>query len=79
MHRSCVEDGLVLLVICRWSLLVLLVWAEEEVRRVKVNCTFENLEGQFEVSSEASAFQVELAKPFLMWHVMEGVGPSPVG
>ncbi len=39
--------------------------AEKEFRRVKVNFTFENLEGQDEVSSEASAFQreeVELAK-----------------
>ncbi len=38
---------------------------EEEVRRVKVNVTFENFEGQDEVSSEASAFQreeVELAR-----------------
>ncbi len=46
-------------------------WAEE-VRRVKVNFTFENVEGQNKVSSEASAFQreeVELAKPFLIWHV----------
>ncbi len=47
-------------------------WAEETVRRVKVNFTFENFEGQDEVSSETSAFQreeVELAKPFLIWHV----------
>ncbi len=45
---------------------------EEEVERVKVNFILENLEGQNEVSSEASAFQreeVELAKPFLIWHV----------
>ncbi len=44
-------------------------WAEEEFRRVKVNFTFENVEGQDEVSSEASAFQrkeIELAKPFLL-------------
>ncbi len=47
-------------------------WGEEEVRRVKANFTFENLESQDEVSSEASAFQreeVKLAKPFLIWHV----------
>ncbi len=45
---------------------------EEEFRRVKANFTFENFEGQDEVSLEASAFQreeVELAKPFLIWHV----------
>ncbi len=48
------------------------MWAEEEVRRVKVSFTFENFEGQDEVSLEASAFQreeVELTKPFLTWHV----------
>ncbi len=55
MRRSCVKDGS--------------RWAEEEVRRAEVNFTFENLEGQDEVSSEVSAFQreeVELAKPFLI-------------
>ncbi len=31
-------------------------WAEENLRRVKVNFSFENFEGQDEVSSEASAF-----------------------
>ncbi len=49
-------------------------WAEEEVSRVKVKFVFENFEGQDEVSSEASAFQreeVELAEPFLIWHVMK--------
>ncbi len=49
-------------------------WAEEEVRRAQVNFPFDNLEGQNEVSSEASVFQreeIELAKPFLIWHVME--------
>ncbi len=61
----------------------------EEVRRVKVNFTFETFEGQDEVSSEASVFQreeVELAKPFphmardedLSLAVLQGVGPSPV-
>ncbi len=54
-----------------------------------VNFTFENFEGQDEVSLEAAAFQreeVELAKPFLMacgedlsLAVLQGVGPSPVG
>ncbi len=34
-------------------------WAEEEVRRVKVNFIFENFEGLDEVSSEALAFQRE--------------------
>ncbi len=45
---------------------------EEGVRGVKANFTFENFEGQDEVSSDASAFlreEVELAKPFLIWHV----------
>ncbi len=49
-------------------------WAEEEARRAEANFTSENLESHGEVSSEASAFQrdeVELAKPFLIWHVME--------
>ncbi len=68
-HRSWDEDGLVLAVIGRCALVVQLGWAEEEVGRVKVNFTFENVEGQDEVSSETSVFQreeVELAKPFLM-------------
>ncbi len=71
-HRSCVEDGLVLAVIDRFALVDRLGWAEEEFRRVKISFSFENFEGQDEISSEASAFQreeVELAKPFLMWHV----------
>ncbi len=49
-------------------------WAEEEFSQVKINVSFENFEGQDEISSEASAFQreeVELAKPFLIWHVTE--------
>ncbi len=65
-HRSCVEGGLVLAVIGRC--------AEEEFRRVKFNFSFDNFEGQDEVSSEASAFQreeVELAKPFLVWLLVE--------
>ncbi len=47
-------------------------WAEDEIRRVKVNLIFENFEGQDDVSSETSAFQregVELAMPFLIWHL----------
>ncbi len=39
---------------------------------MNINFYFENFEGQDEISSEASAFQreeVELAKPFLIWHV----------
>ncbi len=47
---------------------------EEEFRRVKIIFSFENFEGQDEISSEVSAFQreeVELAKPFLIWHVMK--------
>ncbi len=39
---------------------------------VKVKFTFDNFEGQDEVSSKASAFQleeVELAKPLLIRHV----------
>ncbi len=69
---SCVEDGLVRAVLLRVPSEPGSGWAEEEARRVKVNFTFENVEGQDEVSSEASAFQpeeVELAKPFLIWHV----------
>ncbi len=71
-HCSCVEDGFVLAVIGRCALVDRLGWAEEEFRRVKVNLSFENFEGQDEISSEASAFQreeVELAKPFLIWYV----------
>ncbi len=64
--HSCVDDGLVLAVIGRCVLVA------RHVRRVKVNFTFKKFEGQDEVSSQASAFQreeVELAKPFLIWHV----------
>ncbi len=43
-HRSCVEDGLFLAVIGRCAIVD---------RRVKVNFTIENFEGQDEVSSEA--------------------------
>ncbi len=63
---------------------------EEEVRRVKVNFTFDNFEGQDEVSSEASAFQREevgVGEAFphlardedLSLAVLQGVGHSPVG
>ncbi len=68
-HRSFVEDGLVLALIGRCALVDRLGVGEEEFRRVKVNLTFENLEGQGEISSVASEFQrdeVELAKPFLI-------------
>ncbi len=71
-HRSCVGDGFVLAVGGRHVIVDGSVWVEEDVRRVKVNFTFENFGGQDEVSSGASAFQreeVELAKPFLIWHV----------
>ncbi len=71
-HRAFVEDGLVLAVIGRCALVDRLGWAEEEFRGVKINFSFENFEGQDEISSEASAFQreeVELGKPFLIWHV----------
>ncbi len=50
------------------------MWAEEEVRRVKIHFSCKNFEGQDEVSSEAPAFQrdeVELVKPFLIWYVTE--------
>ncbi len=53
-------------------------WAEEKVRRVKVNFTFENVKGQDEVNSEASAFQreeVELAKLFLIWPCCKVLDP----
>ncbi len=33
--------------------------AKEEIRRAKVNFTFKNVEGGNEVSSDASAFQIE--------------------
>ncbi len=57
-HRSCVEDGLVLAVIGRCALVAPLgVGGGREVRRIKVNFTFENFEGQDEGSSEASALQ----------------------
>ncbi len=39
---------------------------------LRTTSSFENFEGQDEISSEASAFQreeVELTKPFLIWHV----------
>ncbi len=68
MHRSFVEDGLDLAVTSQPGS----VCPEEEVRRAQVNFTFKNLEGQDKVSTEASAFQreeVELAKPFLIWHM----------
>ncbi len=56
-HRSFVQDGLVLAVIGRCALVDRLGWAEEEFRRVKINFSFENFEGQDKISSEASAFQ----------------------
>ncbi len=59
------------------------MWVEEEVRRVRVKFTCENLEGEDEVCLEASAFQreeVELARDEdLSLAVLQGVGPSPVG
>ncbi len=61
-RRSCLEDGLVFVVIGRCALVA-------RGGRRKVNFTFENFEGQDEVSSEASAFQREevgLAKPFFI-------------
>ncbi len=59
-------------------------WAEEEVRRVKANFTFENFEGQVEVSSEAGGLVIE-AFPHtardedLSLAMLQGVRPSPVG
>ncbi len=70
-HRPCVEDGLVLAVIGRCALVNGSGCVEEEFRRVNVNFTFGNFEGQDKVSSKASAFQreeVELAKSFLIGH-----------
>ncbi len=67
-HRSFVEDGLVLAVSVGVPSLTGSRWAEEEFRWVKIDFSFED----FEISSEASAFQreeVELARPFLIWHV----------
>ncbi len=52
-HRSCVADGMVLAVIGRCALVARL---KVEVRRVKVNFSFDNFEGQDEVSSNPSAF-----------------------
>ncbi len=68
-HRSFVEDGLVLVVIGRCALVDRLGVGGG---RIQINFSFENFEGQDEISSEASVFQreeVELAKPFLIWHV----------
>ncbi len=61
---------------------------EEEFRRVKINFSFENVEGQDEISLEASAFQqeeVDLVKPHmardedLSLAVLQGAGLSQVG
>ncbi len=71
-HRSFVEEGLILAVIGRRALVDRLGVGEEEFRRVKINFSFENVEGQDEISSGTSAFkrdEVELAKPFLILHV----------
>ncbi len=57
MHRSFAEDGLVLTVVRRCVPSARLGWTEKEIRRVKFNFTFENLEGQDEVSTEAPGFQ----------------------
>ncbi len=69
-HRFCVEGGLVLAVIGRCALVDRLGRAEEEFRCVKVNFSFENVEGQDEVTSETPVFQreeVELTKLFPIW------------
>ncbi len=66
------EDDLVLADIGRGALVVGSRWAEEEVRGVKANFTFEISEVRDEVSSEVSVFQreeFEFEKPFLVWHV----------
>ncbi len=70
-YCSCIEDGLVLAVIGRCALADRLGVGGGRIQS-KVNFTFENFEGQDEVSSEASAFEreeVELTKPFVIWHV----------
>ncbi len=50
------------------------IGSEDEIRRAKANFTFENFEGQDEVSLEAPEFQrkeVDLTKPFHIWHVTD--------
>ncbi len=71
-QRSFVEDGLVLAVIGRRALVGRLGVGGGRIQPGKINFSFENFEGQDEISS--SAFQreeVELAKPFLIRHVTE--------
>ncbi len=49
-------------------------WPKEEIRCVQVSITSKCIEGKDEVISEASAFQreeVELVRPFLIWHMTE--------
>ncbi len=73
-HRSFVEDGLVLAVIGRRTLVDRLGVGGGEIQPGRITFFFENVEGQDEISSEASAFQreeVELAKPFPIRHVTE--------
>ncbi len=70
LKRHCVKDGLVRAVIGRCALVDQLEVGE--VRRVNVNFTLEHLEDPDDISSEVSTFQrdeVELAKPFLIWHL----------
>ncbi len=61
-HHSCVKDGLVLVVIGRCALLARLGVGGGRSQTAKLNFIFENIEGQDEVSLEASAFQREEVK-----------------
>ncbi len=74
LHRFCVEDGLALTVIGRCALVDRLGAGGGRIQTGKVNFTFDNFEGQDEVSLEASAFpqeEVELSKPSSYAHVTE--------
>ncbi len=75
MYCSSHEYVLVFTVISRYALLARLVVGGGTHQTGLINFTFENLESQVEVCWEVSPFhreEVELAKPFLIWH-------SPIG
>ncbi len=74
MRRFCFEDGLVLAVIGRCAHVDRLGADGGRIQTGKANLTFDNFEGQDEISLEASAFpqeEVELSKPSSYAHVRE--------